>query len=173
MEIARKGLTRLVCLLGEGSQQHQLHRAAASKRPFEKPVVKGWLRRGCALHVGWWDERHPSTAVTSYQGLQLLHSLMKKTWTQQALLTDMTWDPLSGAGQTAVLRVGSWRRTVARLKACLSCVSAEFLCWFSKEVALWSSLKKGRASHTWWYVRDQEQRGRLHSSTATPLHGEC
>ena len=106
MKIARQGLTRLVCLLGEGSQQHQLHRAAVSKRPFEKPVVKGWLRRGYALHVGWWEERHPGTAVTAYQGLQLLHPHMKKTWTHQALLTGMPGETLSGAGQTAVLGVG-------------------------------------------------------------------
>ena len=104
MEIARKGLARLVCLLGEGSQQHQLHRAAASRRPFEKPVAKGCRRRGCALHVGWWEERHPSTVATSYRGLQLLHPLMKKT--HQALLTGMPWEPLSGAEQTAVLGVG-------------------------------------------------------------------
>lgn len=94
METARKGFPRLVCPVDEDSQEHWLHRAVASKRPFEKPVVKGWPRRGCALHAGWWEEKHPSTAVTSYRGLQLLHPLMKKTWTQEALVTGMPWEPL-------------------------------------------------------------------------------
>lgn len=106
METARKGLTRLVCLLSQSSLQHQLHRAVVSERPFEKPIVKGWLRRGHALHMGWRDQGYPSTAVPSYQELQLLHSLKKKTRTQQALLTGTPWEHLYGAGQMAVLGAG-------------------------------------------------------------------
>lgn len=93
METGRKGLTRLVCLLGEGSQQEQLQRAAVRNRPFEQLVVKGWLSRGHSLLGGWRGDRCPSTAATSYRGLQLLQPLMKKTWSQQPLLSGVSGNP--------------------------------------------------------------------------------
>lgn len=90
---------------------------------------------------------------------RLLHPLTQKTWAQQALLTGMPWEPLSGTGQRAVVGVGLWRRTVARLTACLCGVSAEFLCWSSRKVALLSSLRKGTVSHTWWYMTRSREGG--------------
>lgn len=66
MEIARKGLTRLVSLLGKGSQQEQLQRAAARNQPFEQLVVKGWLSRGCSLLGGLWGRE-----MSQHSGHQL------------------------------------------------------------------------------------------------------
>lgn len=147
-------------------------RAAASKRLFEKPVVKG-----CALHMGWREERHPSTTVLTYWGWQLLHPPVQKAWAQQALLTGLPWE-LSGTDSD--LGAALWRRTGARLKASLHCVSTGSLCWSSKEVTLWSSLRKGRASHTWCHIRDGGSPAALpHLSimnareTPAGLLGEC
>lgn len=110
-------------------------RAAASKRLFEKPVVKG-----CALHMGWREERHPSTTVLTYWGWQLLHPPVQKAWAQQALLTGLPWE-LSGTDSD--LGAALWRRTGARLKASLHCVSTGFLCWPSKEWLCGAAWGKG------------------------------
>lgn len=166
MEIARKGLTRLLCLLGKGSQQHQLHRAAASKRPFEKPVVKGWLRRGCALHVGAGGKRGIPAQQSSPTGDGSCFTLLCRRLSP----TGSTDWPVLGTicVEQTVLGAGLWRRTGARLKAYLHCVSAEFLCWSSKEVTV--EQPEERASQPYLVVHE---RGRFYSSIATPLHSEC
>lgn len=138
---------------------------AASKRPFGKPVVKGWLRRGWALHMGWWEERCPSTTVFTYWGWQLLHPLVQKAWAQLARLTGLPWE-LSGSD--SVLGAGWWRRTGARLKAYLHCVSIDFCAgparrWLSG--AAWGKAEPATPGGTW-------ERG-LSRSIATPLHSEC
>lgn len=163
MEIARKGLTRLLCLLDESRQQHE----SSTKQEAlwkEKPVIKGGLRRGCALHLGWWGERNPSITVLTYWEWKLLHPLVQKAWAQQALLTGLSWE-LSGPG--SVLGAGLWRRTGAGLKAYLHCVSVEFVCCYSKEVTLRAAWGKGEPATLGGTGE------RLSSSIATPLHTEC
>ena len=160
----KESLTRLVCLLGKGSRPHQFHSAAVSKRPFEKLAWRGgW---GEAVLCTW---AHGKRGIPAQRSPALgdgsFFTLLCSRPDRLCWWTGMPWEHLSGAGQTTLLGVALWRRTVASLKACLYCVSIEFLCWSSKEVALRSSLRQGRASQAWWYRRHQEQRGRLHCHT--------
>lgn len=141
MEIARKGLTRLLCLLGESKQQHQ---SSSKQEALWKTRCKGLAEMGlcsaCGL-VGREASQHNSP--------HLLEMAATSSSCAEAL------SPTGSTDRPVLGIVWCWTDSVLGVDWKPICIV-----WAQNFYAgparrwLWSSVRKGRASHTRWYLRE-------------------